>query len=144
MTISVRPATPATPRDKIADGTPPAAPAARSASAIPGISRSITRRVISGVRSSGVNPVPPVVTTTSYAAETASRKAVSTGEPSGTTAGPSTAHPAASSNETSTGPDRSSYTPAAARFDTVTARARIMLDAMTPSSRLPSSPPARR
>ena len=52
-------------RDKIAAGTPAAAPAARSASAIPGISRSSTRRVISGVRSSGVSPVPPVVTTTS-------------------------------------------------------------------------------
>ena len=31
----------------------------------PGISRSSTRRVISGVRSPGVSPVPPVVTTTS-------------------------------------------------------------------------------
>ena len=49
----------------IAEGTPAAAPAARSASAMPGISRSITRLVISGVRSPGVSPVPPVVTTTS-------------------------------------------------------------------------------
>jgi hypothetical protein len=65
LTTSVRPATPATPRDRIAAGTPAAAPAARSASAMPGISRSTTRRVISGVRSSGVSPVPPVVTTTS-------------------------------------------------------------------------------
>ena len=32
---------------------------------IPGISRSSTRRVISGVRSNGVSPVPPVVTTRS-------------------------------------------------------------------------------
>ena len=32
---------------------------------IPGISRSSTRLVISGVRSPGVSPVPPVVTTTS-------------------------------------------------------------------------------
>ena len=65
FTIRVRPATPATPRDRIADGTPAAAPAERRASAIPGISRSSTRRVISGVRSPGVSPVPPVVTTTS-------------------------------------------------------------------------------
>ena len=65
FTIRVRPATPATPRERIADGTPAAAPAARSASAIPGTSRSITRLVISGVRSPGVSPVPPVVTTTS-------------------------------------------------------------------------------
>ena len=40
-------------------------PAALMASAIPGISRSSTRWVISGVRSPGVSPVPPVVTTTS-------------------------------------------------------------------------------
>src|SRR4029077_3884464 len=43
FTIRVRPTTPATPRDRIADGTPAAAPAERSASAIPGISRSSTR-----------------------------------------------------------------------------------------------------
>ena len=42
-----------------------AAPAARSASAMPGISLSSTRLVISGVRSAGVSPVPPLVTTTS-------------------------------------------------------------------------------
>ncbi|GEM_PF-5484091 len=65
LTISVRAATPATPRDSTAAGTPAAAPADRSASAIPGISRSSTRLVISGVRSPGVSPVPPVVTTTS-------------------------------------------------------------------------------
>ena len=48
-----------------AAGIPAATPAALMASAIPGISRSSTRRVISGVRSPGVRPVPPVVTTTS-------------------------------------------------------------------------------
>ena len=37
--------------------------ARRIASAMPGASRSITRRVPSGVRSRGPNPVPPVVTT---------------------------------------------------------------------------------
>ena len=65
LTISVREAVPASPLDRMADGTPAAAPAARSASAIPGISLSITLRVISGVRSPGVSPVPPVVTATS-------------------------------------------------------------------------------
>ena len=49
----------------VAAGIPATTPAARMASAMPGISRSSTRRVISGVRSSGVRPVPPVVTTTS-------------------------------------------------------------------------------
>jgi hypothetical protein len=65
LTMSVPPATPASPRDKIAAATPAAAPAERMASATPGISRSSTRRVISGVKSAGVSPVPPVVTTTS-------------------------------------------------------------------------------
>ena len=46
-------------------------------------------------------------------------------DPSGTTSGPSTVHPASASSLASTGPDRSSYTPAAARLDTVTASARI-------------------
>ena len=41
LTISVRDATPASPRDRIADGTPAAAPAERRASAMPGISRSM-------------------------------------------------------------------------------------------------------
>ncbi len=65
FTISVVLASPAAPRDRTADGTPAATPAARIASGMPGISRSSTRRVISGVRSPGVRPVPPVVTTTS-------------------------------------------------------------------------------
>ena len=38
-------------------------------------------------------PVPPVVTTTSYAGATASRRAAPTSAPSGTTCGPSTAKP---------------------------------------------------
>ena len=53
-----RPASPARPRDSIADGIPAATPAALIASAMPGISRSSTRRVISGVRSPGVRPGP--------------------------------------------------------------------------------------
>src|SRR5216684_6956002 len=59
LTMSTGPARPARPRDKIADAIPAAAPADLIASAIPGISRSRTRRVISGVRSPGVRPVPP-------------------------------------------------------------------------------------
>jgi hypothetical protein len=58
--MSVLPTIPAIPRDKIAVGTPPAeTPYLRTASARPGDSRSITLRVISGVRSCGVCPVPP-------------------------------------------------------------------------------------
>src|ERR1039457_788962 len=124
LTMSTRPARPARPRDRIADATPAAAPADLIASAMPGISRSSTRRVISGVRSPGVRPVPPVVTTTSYSPAMAARSAASTGSPSATTSGPSTMHPAPRSNSTSTGPDLSAYTPAEARFDTVMASAR--------------------
>ena len=65
FTISVVPASPASPRDSMAAGTPAFTPAALIASGMPGISLSITRLVISGVRSPGVRPVPPVVTTMS-------------------------------------------------------------------------------
>ena len=60
LTISVRPAMPETPRVRIPIGVC-RAPSARIASAKPGASRSITARVASGVTSSGVSPVPPVV-----------------------------------------------------------------------------------
>ena len=74
---------------------------------MPGTSKSITRAVISGVWSVGEMPVPPVVTTTSYAAATAARSATSTGAPSGTTSGPSTAKPISSRPATTSGPPRS-------------------------------------
>lgn len=60
-----------------------------------------------GVRSVGEMPVPPVVTMTSYAAATPARRARSTGSPSGTTCGPSTAKPSAASASTIRGPPRS-------------------------------------
>ena len=62
---------PASPRDSTAVGTPCATPWARSASAMPGHLAVEHRAVTSGVRSVGESPVPPVVTTTSYAAATA-------------------------------------------------------------------------
>ena len=60
LTISVRPAIPDTPRDRIPIGVCLSA-SARIASANPGASRSITALVASGVTSSWVKPVPPVV-----------------------------------------------------------------------------------
>ena len=75
---------PASPRESTAVGTF-GAPAARIASAIPGISSSSSGRVTSGVASVGVRPVPPVVTTTSTPAATAARIAAPTGASSGTT-----------------------------------------------------------
>src|SRR5665647_3812279 len=64
LTTSVCPAKPLTPRDNMADGIPARTPAARMASAIPGTSRSTTRRVASGVPSFAVRPVPPAVSYT--------------------------------------------------------------------------------
>src|SRR5262249_55713255 len=92
LTIRVRPATPASPRDSAAVGTF-SRPNARMASAMPGTSVPITARVASGVRSVGEMPVPPVVTMTSYPASTPARRAASTGSPSGTPRGPSTSNP---------------------------------------------------
>ena len=60
-------------------GRPCAAPYARIASAMPGTSRSSSGRVTSGVRSVGVSPVPPVVTTARAPASTAARMAVADG-----------------------------------------------------------------
>jgi hypothetical protein len=69
FTISVPPAIPVTPRDSMAIGVW-RSEVARIASAIPGASRSITARVASGVKSSGVKPVPPVVKISSKPAST--------------------------------------------------------------------------
>ena len=63
LTTSAPPTVPATPRESIPCGVF-SSDFARRASAIPGTSRSITRRVASGVRSFGESPVPPVVRTT--------------------------------------------------------------------------------
>jgi hypothetical protein len=60
LTISVRPATPDTPRLSTPIGVCWML-TARIASAMPGASRAITACVASGVTSSGVSPVPPVV-----------------------------------------------------------------------------------
>ena len=57
------------PRVRMPDRRAPRA-SARIASASPGASRSITARVASGVMSSGVKPVPPVVKTSAVAAST--------------------------------------------------------------------------
>ena len=58
---------PATARESAAIGVC-ASPVARISSARPGASRSITARVASGVTSRGPKPVPPVVTTSPFAA----------------------------------------------------------------------------
>src|SRR5919202_902995 len=99
---------------------------------MPSTGRSSTRAVTSGVASVGDRPVPPVVSTTSSPSATPCRSARSTGSPSGTTTGPSTAKPIARRPSTSTGPPRSSYTPAAARFEAVTTSARSSLTSPVP------------
>ena len=59
------------PRSPHIDGSVRTSPSGVIASARPGISRSSSARVASGVRSVGVRPVPPVVSTTLAPAETA-------------------------------------------------------------------------
>ena len=63
FTTSAWPRTPASPRESRACGVF-ASESARSASAIPGATRSSTSAVASGVTSRGPSPVPPVVSTT--------------------------------------------------------------------------------
>src|SRR2546428_5964582 len=77
FTTSAGPMAPATPRDSMPCGVC-SRERARRASAMPGISRSMTRRVASGVTSFGDRPVPPVVRTTFAPARTAARMAVAT------------------------------------------------------------------
>src|SRR5579884_558598 len=64
----------------------------------------ITRRVISGVRSVGEIPVPPVVTITAGPSCRALRKASSSGSPSGTTRAAPTSCPACVRASTINGP----------------------------------------
>ena len=75
LTTRQLPITPARPRDSAAAGMPFAAPYARIASAMPGTSKSSSARVSSGVRSVGVSPVPPVVSTTRAPSATAAEMA---------------------------------------------------------------------
>ncbi len=70
-------AMPARPREMTAIGVS-ASPRRRSSSAMPGISRSSTRVVPSGVRSVGAMPVPPVVTMRPGPSARRARSAVST------------------------------------------------------------------
>ena len=85
---AARPA-PARPRESDRRRHPGATPYARIASASPGTSRSSTRGSPRACGRSGDSPVPPVVSTTSYAVVHGLRAArCSTGSPSGTTTGP--------------------------------------------------------
>src|SRR6478735_12209988 len=93
------------------------------ASPIPGTSKSSNARVCSGVRSVGVSPVPPVVSTTRAPSATAAEMAAPTGGPSGTTTGGPTVNSRECRKSTRIGPVWSSYTPAAARLEATTTAA---------------------
>src|SRR4051794_29224415 len=67
-------------------------------------------------------PVPPEVITTSTFSPIAANNARLTSAPSGTTVAPGTEIPRALSQSTMIGPQRSSYTPAAARVEAITTR----------------------
>src|SRR5689334_21151432 len=102
-------------------------PYARIASAMPGTSRSRSGRVTSGVRSVGVRPVPPVVSTTRAPPTTSAETAAPTGSPSGTTRGSAQVKPSEVRKSMRRGPVASPYTPAAARFEATTTAARMLI-----------------
>ena len=84
LTTRVEPTTPATPRESRPCGVF-AIESARTASAIPGATRSSTSVVASGVTSRGPNPVPPVVSTTCADAASSRTASAIAGRSSGTT-----------------------------------------------------------
>ena len=93
---------------------------ARSASAKPGASRSSTARVASGVMSSGVIPVPPVVKISSQPESIASSAGPrSARSRPGTTSIAITSQPASSAAAASFGPDRSSFSRRETEVETV-------------------------
>src|SRR3954462_10833094 len=84
-------------------------------------------------------PVPPEVITTSTFSPIAANNARLTSAPSGTTVAPGTEIPRALSQSTMIGPQRSSYTPAAAPVDAITTRPERVITIVC-SSRKRSSP----
>ena len=107
FTTKLRPAIPATPRLSRAVAFADS-PRRRTASRIPGISRSISGAVCSGVTSVGLMPVPPEVMTTSTPSATASASARPTSGPSATTCFSTGVRPRPHSHRSSRGPVRSS------------------------------------
>src|SRR5690242_4263497 len=139
LTTTVVPIRPASPRESTAVGTPWRTPYARIASASPGISASRSGRVTSGVRSVGVRPVPPVVSTTRAPPTTSAETASPTGSPSGTTNGSAQVKPSEVRKATRRGPVAAAYTPAAARLEATTTAARMLIAGSSVEvSRLPT------
>jgi hypothetical protein len=106
----VVPRIPATARDKIARGVC-FKPSARICSANPGIKRSATAMVASGVTSRGPTPVPPVVTIKSVSFESAVffRNAAMPSRSSGKTAASTIFQPSSLHRPATAGPELSSY-----------------------------------
>ena len=118
FTISVAPRRPAMPRESSACGVRAMA-SARTASARPGVSRSTTDRVASGVTSRGANPVPPVVRTTATPESASSRIADAIRSASSETIRRSTSNPSSRRRLSNRSPDESSRTPALTPSETV-------------------------
>ena len=118
--ISTSPRMPASPRDSMACWLNFRL-SKRMASARPGASRSITRRVASGVTSRGAKPVPPVVRMISRPPSSAQADRVlrRSGNSSGRMAVRSTFQPWAVTSSASAGPERSGRSPRAARSEEV-------------------------
>ena len=118
--MRVPPRMPAAARESIARGVM-ARDAARMASGMPGVRRSQTARVASGVTSRGEKPVPPVVTTRAAPVWSArrTRAASMSGCSSGTTPVSRMEYPASSSREHTSGPASSGRWPRKLRSLTV-------------------------
>src|SRR5271156_4499832 len=108
------PRIPAAPRESTARGVF-CAPAARICSGNPGIMRSTTEAVASGVTSRGPRPVPPVVRITSASLESAAsfRKSSIAARSSARTAEETILHPSSRQRAITDGPEWSSDVPAA-------------------------------
>src|ERR1019366_3133653 len=127
LTIKTRPRVPTTERESAASGVA-SRPRARINSAMPGISRSRTARVASGVTSRGATPVPPVVKIAEIrppSAKVAKRLAISAGS-SGMTSNTETFQPSCSSRSRTAGPERSVRVPAVTESLMVKTAALIM------------------
>src|ERR1019366_2824547 len=128
LTIRTRPRVPASDRESTASGVV-WRPQARISSPRPGISRSITDRVASGVTSRGATPVPPVVKMAETWPPSArvARRALISEASSGMASMTETLQPSCSNRSRAAGPERSARAPALTESLMVRTAALVMI-----------------
>jgi len=131
LTINTLPRVPATARESAASGVA-ARPARRMTSARPGISRSMTARVASGVTSRAAMPVPPVVkmAETSLPSASVARRREMNSASSEITSMAATVQPNWPSRSATAGPETSWRAPACTESLIVRTAARIMISSV--------------